>query len=101
MKLFLPTPNSEEPKKGTPQQLAILRALNQHETAAVGIIEKTMDEEVYRRWARGNIVQDWIASRSFVTEARDNFKNQTLYCELERLAWRWANEEERRLMPRP
>jgi hypothetical protein len=82
-------------KRQSPEFLAILSVLNRHELAAVGIEEKTMEEEVYKRWARAQIVFDWISCRSFVVELRSSTDHPKLFCELEALAKRWANDDER------
>lgn len=85
------------PDKAASNEQGILRAaLNRYEIIAVGIAEKTIDGRVYKRYVRTTLVQDWLACKPWVMQMRQNLKVPTYYCEIEKLAKKWANSEERK-----
>jgi hypothetical protein len=81
----------------SPEATLIRSMFNIYELVAIGIAEKTIDEEIYKRWYRTTLVKDWIAAKAFVaTYQRDH--NRKLFCEFQELAKSWANVDERKLL---
>ena len=80
---------------GTTQAITIRAALNRYELVAIGLNNKIVDEDLYKEWCRSTFVKDWIACKPFVTQLRATTHNNKYFCECEKLATKWANQEER------
>lgn len=77
-------------------EAATIRAiLNRYELVAIGIKKGTLDEQFYKTWCRTTLVKDWCACKPLVMQLRENDKASVYYCELERLAKKWATTAER------
>ena len=48
----------------------IFTYLNHYEIVAIGCMKNILDEDFYSTWMRTTIVNDWIASKSFIIQAR-------------------------------
>jgi hypothetical protein len=84
------------PDNAASEEQGFLRAaLNRYETIAVGIAERTMDEGVFRRYGRSTLVKDWCACKPWVIQMRQNLNVPAYYCEIEKLAQKWATKAER------
>jgi hypothetical protein len=80
-------------------ELETIRAvLNRYELIAIGIKGYTLDGDLYKRWCRTTLVNDWIAAKPFVMQVRANMRFPTLFCEFEALAKEWADDTERPLV---
>ena len=79
---------------GSPETSHIRQVLNRYELVAIGIKNKTVDENLYKAWCRSTLVKDWTACKSFVTELRSTTHIMTVFCECENLARKWATKEE-------
>lgn len=67
----------------------ILKVLNNHEFIAIGIHQKTFDEEMYKNMQYSNVIKVWAASAGIVADIRHTQGIETLFQEFERLAARW------------
>ncbi len=77
-------------------EVTIIRnVLNRYELLAIGIFEKSINENIYKRWTRSRLVDDWIKCKPFIMEIRRQTERQTIYCEFEKLARKWADKRER------
>ena len=63
--------------------------LNQYEFIASAILEKSLDEKLYKRMKRGVVIRDWHALKPFVMELRRNHNRQKIFCETETLVTKW------------
>jgi hypothetical protein len=77
------------------QQTTLRAIMNRYELIAIGISEKTLDRGVYRRYARTTLVKDWLACKPWVMQMRQNSNTPTYYCEIEKIAKKWAHNSER------
>lgn len=78
--------------KGTeddPRRQHVLVVLNNYEFIAVGVREKALDENVYKRAHYSNLMKDWNAVKPFVTELRTQTGRPTLFQEFEHLHDKW------------
>jgi len=76
------------------REATVIRAvLNTYELVAIGIVEKTMDEDLYKRWYRTSVVEDWMTVKAFVG-VYQRAHNPKLFCEFEALARKWATNDE-------
>lgn len=71
-------------------RLHVLTVLNNYEFISVGIREKALDENVYKRAQYSTVLKDWRATKAFIMELRDQNKVPTLFQEFEYLYSRWA-----------
>lgn len=76
------------------EQLQIKRICNQYEMIAVGIFEGILDEKLYRRWFRSQLLLDWAACKGFIVEFRQRKKIYSIYAEFEALAEEWSTPPE-------
>jgi hypothetical protein len=84
------------PEKTASDESAIVRAiLNRYELVAIGIRRSTIDEKSYKSWCRTTLVKDWIASKPFIMQLRQNAQTPTYFCEFEAVAKKWATSTER------
>lgn len=83
-------------KAASNETSTIRSTLNRYELVAIGIKEKTLDKRVYKEYARTTVVRDWIALKPFVMERRRTISTPTIYCEVEWLAKKWANSDEKK-----
>jgi Domain of unknown function (DUF4760) len=74
------------------RQSAIFGVLNRYETFAIGISERAIDEQLYKRWWRASLVSDWQAAREAVEEIRIKYNSPKHFVEFEILADRWDKE---------
>lgn len=82
--------------KAESNEAEIIRAvLNFNELIAIGIAEKTIDQRIYKRWGRTKFVKDWTGCKPFVMELRNQTETTTYFCEIENLARKWANKDEK------
>ena len=85
-----------DPENTTGKEASLIRAiLNRYELVAIGIFAGTLDEESYKRWCRTTLVKDWKCVKPFVVQLREQSETPTLYCEMEKLAKRWATKVEK------
>ena len=75
----------------------ILKVLNNHEFIAIGIRQKTFDEEIYKRMQYSNVMKVWRSSAGIVSEIRNSQGIQTLFQEFESLAKRWEQSPLKKL----
>ena len=86
-------------KRGDSDFENIRKVLNIHELTAVAIEEGVIDERVFRRWFNSTVISDYQATREFVKAARQTYNNPNGFCEFERLAKRWREDESWRPQP--
>lgn len=87
------------PDKADSEEATVIKSvLNHYELVAIGVRQKTLHENIYKRWLRSGFVKDWIESKPFVVQLRQNTQNHKIYCEFESLARRWANKKEKELL---
>lgn len=67
----------------------ILKVLNNHEFIALGIRQKTFDENIYKKMQYSNVMKVWRSSAGIIGEIRNSQGIQTLFQEFEWLAKRW------------
>lgn len=73
----------------------LYNVLNHFEMIAIGIAEGSVDENTYKKWARGVVIAIWQKGRQFIVLARENEPTNTKFCiELEALADKWINESQ-------
>ena len=70
----------------------IRSTLNDYELIAVGIKEKVLDEELYKRWFRASFIKDWQQSKAFIMELRRSENMPKAFCEFEWLAEKWSGK---------
>lgn len=68
----------------------ILKVLNNHEFIALGIRQKTFDEEIYKKMQYSNVMKVWASSAGIISEIRNTHNIHTLFQEFEWLAKRWS-----------
>lgn len=71
--------HSPTDKKEVQERQHVLDYLNHYELVSIGILEKILDEGIYRSWMLHPFVRDWNAAADFVQRER----------------WKW-NEEDRK-----
>lgn len=69
----------------------VLRKLNNYEYVATGILAGALDEDIYRRMKKSNLIRDWDAMKPYVCELRSKYKKPQLFVEFEALAEKWRN----------
>jgi hypothetical protein len=79
--------------KNSEQAQTIRKILNLHELTAVSIEEGVIDERVYRRWFNTTFIKDYIATESYIQEARKTYDNPKAFCEFEKMAKRWKADK--------
>lgn len=79
--------------RNTEQAQTIRKVLNLHELTAVAIEEGVIDERVYRRWFNTTFIKDYIATDSYIQQARKTYENPKAFCEFERMAKRWKSDK--------
>jgi hypothetical protein len=85
-----------DPAKASSDEAKILRSiLNRYELISIGIHKKTLNEALYKVFARTGVVRDWIACKPFVTQRRQSTSSPKLYIEFEKLAKKWAKRDEK------
>jgi len=67
----------------------VLTILNNYEFIALGIREKALDEDVYKRAHYSMLMRDWRATQAFITEFRTQNNTPTTFQEFEYLYKRW------------
>lgn len=80
--------------QGAEESVSIRAVLNRYELVAIGISEGTIDANLYKKWCRSTLVNDWQAVKPFVLQLRANTRIWKTYCEFEALAKRWATRDE-------
>jgi Domain of unknown function (DUF4760) len=78
--------------------LWLVAICNRYELMAAGIKEGIIDERLFKNYWRTALVNDWIRLRHAINARRDEANHQTLYCEFEALAKKWATSTERSQM---
>lgn len=68
----------------------VLTVLNNYEFIAVGIREKALDENVYKRAQYSTVIRDWKATKAFIMELRSQNNIPTLFQEFEFLYNKWV-----------
>jgi len=66
--------------------------LNFYEELAIGIAEKSMDNDRCFRFFRSMAEQTWTSLSSWIQSERNVDRNQTYYCEFEALVMRWRKQ---------
>jgi hypothetical protein len=87
---------ADKAKRNEPEVAAIRTILNGHELVAIGIKEKIIDEELYRRWFRSSLLKDWRKSKAFIEHLRETEEVPRLFIEFEWLADRWGGDDRHR-----
>lgn len=80
---------------------AIKNILNNYEYLAAGIAEKTLDEKTIKRLSKSNIIKAYKVFGLYIDHLRDYHKRPLLYCELEKIAKRWIEEDSKPTTDRP
>ena len=70
-------------------RIQILSVLNFYEELAIGISEKSIDNERSVRFFGSMAEQTWTALGGWIQNERDVDRNQAYYCEFETLVKRW------------
>ena len=84
------------PAKTTGKEASLIRAvLNRYELVAIGVFSGSLDEKSYKSWCRTTLVKDWKCVKPFVAQLREQSDTPTLYCEMEKLAKKWATKSEK------
>jgi hypothetical protein len=73
-------------------RIQILAVLNFYEELAIGIAEKSMDNDRCFRFFRSMAEQTWTSLSSWIQSERNVDRNQTYYCEFEALVMRWRKQ---------
>lgn len=73
------------------EQHTILAICNQYELIAIGVQEGILDEALYRRWFRSQLLLDWEECNAFVSEQRHQWDNRKIFCEFEAIAEKWGS----------
>lgn len=85
-----------DPENTHGEEASLIRAiLNRYELVAIGVFSGTLDEKSYKRWCRTTLVKDWTCVKPFVMQLRHQQNAPSVYCELEKLAKKWANKQEK------
>lgn len=71
------------------QSNAIRAILNEYELIAIGIDEGILDENLYRRWFKTQVLRDFSFYEVFICEARKRSGNGQIFIEFERMKSRW------------
>ncbi|PIP98057.1 MAG: hypothetical protein COW75_02175 [Rhodobacterales bacterium CG18_big_fil_WC_8_21_14_2_50_71_9] len=79
-----------EEHRNSPQSNTIRNTLNDYELIAVGIRERILDEDLYKRWFRTSFLKDWRAARRFVLAIRAQAGTDAIFAEMDWLAHRWG-----------
>ncbi len=69
---------------------AIYAVLNRYETFAIGIDERALDEQMYRRWWRTSLIRDWYSLKGTIDAIRGTGPRS--YVEFQSLAQKWESE---------
>jgi len=81
-----------EPEHDSGEQAQAIRLiLNDFELVAIGIQLGIMDYELYKRWARSNVLFYWRKAHPFVARVRERLDRPMLWNEFEQMA-RWMDE---------
>jgi len=78
------------------EQRAILVVLNSAEYVAIGILNDTFDESLYKDAFRTTYVQDWMDLKPFVKALRSANQAPDAFIKMEGMAQKWATKDENR-----
>ena len=76
----------------------LTKVFNYYEATAIGVDKSALDEDIIKSWWRKSYVWDFIDFAYFVFQKRDRDEAPKMFIEYEKMALRWANDEETRLI---
>ena len=76
-------------------RIQILSVLNFYEELAIGIAERSIDNDRSYRFFRSMADQTWTSLSSWIQRERDLDKNQGYYCEFQKLVENWRKQKNR------
>lgn len=83
--LFLLNPDDPDTEK-------VKLALNYHEFVAQSIMQKALDEAMYKQMQYTNLMNFWKSSEPAIRYLREQTKTKTLYQDIEWLVRRWQDD---------
>ncbi|MEM9810353.1 MAG: DUF4760 domain-containing protein [Pseudomonadota bacterium] len=79
---------AEADQKDRPERTTIRNILNDYELVAIGMKEDIFDEQIYRKWWRGTLLEDWKKSLPFIKSVQDSVQSK-IYTNFQELAEAW------------
>lgn len=84
-----------------PNQVKALKfILNLNELLALSIAEGSLDEQVYFKWCKGQMLRDWHLMKPFIADLRRSRSRPSIYENFEWLAVRWGGTPTPNYTPR-
>lgn len=82
-------------KLWTERRKAVTAVLNRYEAFAIGVEKGAVDEEMYKRWWKTTLIEDWYVFRPLIIRLQD--RNPRAYIEFQSLAEKWQKEATKEL----
>ncbi|BEV00074.1 DUF4760 domain-containing protein [Novosphingobium olei] len=80
-------------KRTSDEAQHLKKVINLHELTAVAIQEGVIDECVYRRWFNGTYIDDYEATKDYISAVRSSYGNPKVFSEFEKTALRWKADK--------
>lgn len=82
-------------EKWAERRTAVSAVLNRYEAFAIGVEARAVDEDMYKKWWKTTLVEDWYVFRPLILKLQE--RNPRAYIEFQTLAERWQKETTKEL----